>query len=126
MKILFVDDEQDVEALFRQKFRKEIKNGEIELAFAFSGKEALAILGAENPPKFVYVFSDINMPGMSGLELLDEIKTRFPHIQVSMISAYGDSENYDRAMNSGAKGFFTKPVDFERLKKEIAELVKNQ
>ncbi|HSF53368.1 MAG TPA: response regulator [Algoriphagus sp.] len=124
MKILFVDDEKDVEALFRQKFRKEIKSGEIDLAFAFSGKEALDILGDENPPKFVYVFSDINMPGMSGLELLEEIKSRFPHIQVSMISAYGDSENYDKAMNSGAKGFFTKPVDFEKLKKEIAELVK--
>lgn len=126
MKILFVDDEKDVEALFRQKFRKEIKSGEIELAFAFSGKEALNVLGDENPPKFVYVFSDINMPGMSGLELLEEIKNRFPDIQVSMISAYGDSENYDRAMNSGAKGFFTKPVDFERLKKEIAGLIKTQ
>jgi DNA-binding NtrC family response regulator len=126
MKILFVDDEKDVEDLFRQKFRKEIKSGEVELAFAFSGQEALRILGDENPPKFVYVFSDINMPGMSGLELLEEIKNRFPNIQVSMISAYGDSENYDRAMNSGAKGFFTKPVDFEQLKKEIAEMVKNQ
>lgn len=126
MKILFVDDEKDVEALFRQKFRKEIKSGEIELAFAFSGKEALKVLDDENPPKFVYVFSDINMPGMSGLELLDQIKDRFPSIQVSMISAYGDRENYDRAMNSGARGFFTKPVDFERLKKEIAEMVKNQ
>lgn len=126
MKILFVDDEKDVEDLFRQKFRKEIKSGEVELAFAFSGQEALSILGDENPPKFVYVFSDINMPGMSGLELLEEIKNRFPKIQVSMISAYGDSENYDRAMNSGAKGFFTKPVDFEQLKKEIAEMVKKQ
>lgn len=126
MKILFVDDERDVEALFRQKFRKEIKSGEIDLAFAFSGKEALDILGDENPPKFVYVFSDINMPGMSGLELLEVIKTRFPLIQVSMISAYGDNENYDKAMNSGAKGFFTKPVDFEKLKLEIAEMVNNQ
>lgn len=122
MKILFVDDEQDVEALFRQKFRKEIRSGEIELAFAFSGKQALDILGEDNPPKFVYVFSDINMPGMSGLELLEEIKSRFPQIQVSMISAYGDSENYDKAMNSGAKEFFTKPVDFDSLKKEISEL----
>lgn len=122
MKILFVDDERDVEALFRQKFRKEIKNGELELAFAFSGNEALEILGAENPPKFVYVFSDINMPGMSGLQLLEEIKSRFPMMRVSMISAYGDSENYDKAISSGAKGFFTKPVDFERLKQEIAAL----
>lgn len=122
MKILFVDDERDVEALFRQKFRKEIKNGQLDLSFAFSGHEALELLGAEDPPKFVYVFSDINMPGMSGLELLEEIKTRFPLIQVSMISAYGDNENYDKAMNSGAKGFFTKPVDFDSLKREIAEL----
>lgn len=123
MKILFVDDEPDVEALFRQKFRKEIKNGLFELAFAFSGKEALEALEEENPPKFVYVFSDINMPGMSGLELLNQIKARFPHIQVSMISAYGDHENYDKAMSSGAKGFFTKPVDFEKLKSEISSLI---
>lgn len=122
MKILFVDDERDVEALFRQKFRKEIKSGQLELAFAFSGQEALELLSTDDPPRFVYVFSDINMPGMSGLELLDEIKSRFPLIQVSMISAYGDRENYDKAMNSGARGFFTKPVDFERLKTEIAAL----
>lgn len=122
MKILFVDDERDVEALFRQKFRKEIKSGELELSFAFSGEDALNLLGSDNPPKFVYVFSDINMPGMSGLELLENIKDRFPQIQVSMISAYGDTENYDKAIKSGAKGFFTKPVDFESLKNEIREL----
>lgn len=122
MKILFVDDERDVEALFRQKFRKEIKSGELELSFAFSGEDALNLLGSDNPPKFVYVFSDINMPGMSGLELLENIKDRFPQIQVSMISAYGDTENYDKAIKSGAKGFFTKPVDFESLKTEIREL----
>lgn len=122
MKILFVDDERDVEALFRQKFRKEIKSGELELSFAFSGDDALNLLGSDNPPKFVYVFSDINMPGMSGLELLENIKDRFPQIQVSMISAYGDTENYDKAIKSGAKGFFTKPVDFESLKTEIREL----
>lgn len=122
MKILIVDDERDVEDLFRQKLRKEIKSGQLELVFAFSGNEALEILGSENPPKVVYVFSDINMPGMSGLEMLEIVKSRFPHIQVSMISAYGDAENYNKAMKSGAKGFFTKPVDFESLKKEIAEL----
>ncbi len=122
MKILFVDDELDVEALFRQKFRREIKSGELELSFAFSGDNALNLLGTDNPPKFVYVFSDINMPGMSGLELLENIKNRFPQIQVSIISAYGDNENYDRAIKSGAKGFFTKPVDFESLKTEIREL----
>ena len=122
MKILFVDDERDVEALFRQKFRKEIKSGELELSFAFSGDEALEILGMDDPPKFVYVFSDINMPGMSGLDLLDKIKNKFPAIRVSMISAYGDTVNYNKAMESGAKGFFTKPVDFEKLRREIKEI----
>ncbi|MDI1325106.1 MAG: response regulator [Algoriphagus sp.] len=122
MKILFVDDEQDVEELFRQKFRKEIKSGELELSFALSGNDALILLGSDNPPKFVYVFSDINMPGMSGLELLENIKDRFPKLQVSMISAYGDAENYAKAIKSGAKGFFTKPVDFDSLKNELKEL----
>ncbi|MFD2200492.1 response regulator [Shivajiella indica] len=123
MKILIVDDEKDVEMLFRQKFRKEVKNNNLELIFAFSGSEALEILGESDPPSVVYVFSDINMPGMTGLELLNKIKERFPQISVSMISAYGDSENYDKAINSGAKEFFTKPIDFESLKKEIKELL---
>lgn len=122
MRILIVDDEKDVEMLFRQKFRKEIRNKELDLEFAFSGEEALSILGSENPPKFVYVFSDINMPGMTGLELLGKIKSKYPNINVSMISAYGDSDNYNKAINSGAKGFFTKPIDFENLKNEIAQL----
>ena len=124
MKILIVDDEKDVEALFRQKFRKEIKNSDIELDFAFSGKEALEILERNDPPDVVYVFSDINMPGMTGLELLEKIKARFPTLTVSMISAYGDSENYNKAINSGAKEFFTKPIDFESLRKEIHDLIK--
>jgi CheY-like chemotaxis protein len=122
MKILIVDDERDVEDLFRQKLRKEIRSGQLELVFAFSGQEALDVLGSENPPQVVYVFSDINMPGMSGLEMLAIIKEKFPHIHVSMVSAYGDSENYNKAIKSGAKGFFTKPVDFESLKREILNL----
>jgi two-component system response regulator (stage 0 sporulation protein F) len=123
MKILIVDDEKDVEMLFRQKFRKEVRSGSLELVFAFSGAEALNILEESDPPKVVYVFSDINMPGMTGLELLDKIKKRFPQINVSMISAYGDSENFNKAINSGAKEFFTKPIDFDSLKKEINELL---
>ncbi len=123
MKILIVDDEKDVEMLFRQKFRKEIKSGQVELVFAFSGQEALEILANDNPPEVVYVFSDINMPGMTGLELLDQVKLRFPQINVSMISAYGDSENYNRAKESGAKEFFTKPIDFNSLKLEIEEML---
>lgn len=126
MKIMIVDDEKDVEMLFRQKFRKELRNNEIEFDFAFSGEEALTLLGSENPPKIVYVFSDINMPGMTGLELLERIKSKYPSIPVSMISAYGDSDNYQKAISSGAKGFFTKPIDFENLKTEISQLIKQK
>ncbi len=122
MKILVVDDEKDVEMLFRQKFRRELQNG-LELVFAFSGQEALEILEKTTPPNVMYIFSDINMPGMTGLELLDQVKKRFPQIKVSMISAYGDKDNYDKAIASGAKEFFTKPIDFNSLKKEIIELM---
>jgi CheY-like chemotaxis protein len=123
MKLLVVDDERDVEMLFMQKFRKEIRNGLIELVFAFSGQEALNVLNSKNPPDVVYVFSDINMPGMSGLELLSKIKENYPLIKVSMISAYGDKENYQKAIESGAKEFFTKPIDFDSLKEEITSII---
>ncbi len=124
MKFLVVDDEKDVEMLFRQKFRKEIRSGLIEMEFALSGQEALDILRTRKPPDVVYIFSDINMPGMSGLELLEKVTSEFPHIKVSMISAYGDGENYNQALNSGAKGFFTKPIDFDSLKSEIQKMLK--
>ena len=123
MKFLVVDDEKDVEMLFRQKFRKEIREKKLEMAFAFSGQEALEMLKSNEPPDVVYVFSDINMPGMTGLELLDKIKTEYPHITVSMISAYGDQENYNRAMESGAMDFFTKPIDFNKLRSKIHEMI---
>lgn len=123
MKFLIVDDEKDVEILFRQKLRKEVREGLFELEFAFSGKQALEVLRSHQPPEVMYIFSDINMPGMTGLELLDSVKKEFPQIQVSMISAYGDSENHDRAMSSGAKEFFTKPVDFDSLKAELMEIL---
>jgi two-component system response regulator (stage 0 sporulation protein F) len=123
MRILVVDDEKDVELLFRQKFRKEVKNNSLELVFAFSGQEALDILEKSNPPKVVYIFSDINMPGMTGLELLDQVKGKYPDIKISMISAYGDTDNYNKAIKSGAKEFFTKPIDFKSLKEEIKELI---
>ncbi|MFC3879837.1 response regulator [Algoriphagus namhaensis] len=124
MKILIVDDEKDVELLFRQKFRREIRSGAVDMVFAFSGNEALEILANDDPPEVMYMFSDINMPGMTGLELLSKVKDQFPSIQVSMISAYGDSENYNKAIKSGAKEFFTKPIDFESLRKEINDLTK--
>lgn len=123
MKFLVVDDEKDVEMLFRQKFRKEIRGGLIDLEFALSGQEALDILRFRKPPDVLYIFSDINMPGMTGIELLDKVKKEFPAIQVSMISAYGDTENYDRAIRSGAKEFFTKPIDFDSLKMEIHGII---
>ncbi|SMD42812.1 Response regulator containing CheY-like receiver domain and AraC-type DNA-binding domain [Aquiflexum balticum DSM 16537] len=125
MKFLIVDDEKDVEMLFRQKLRKEVRSGDIELEFAFSGNEALELLRSHQPPEVMYIFSDINMPGMTGLELLDKVKAEFPQIQVSMISAYGDRENYNRAINSGAKGFFVKPIDFDSLKGELNEIIGN-
>lgn len=123
MRILVVDDEKDVELLFRQKFRKEIKSKSLELVFAFSGQEALEILEKSNPPKVIYIFSDINMPGMTGLELLQQVKEKFPNIKISMISAYGDKDNYEKAIDSGAKEFFTKPIDFASLKQEIKGLM---
>jgi CheY-like chemotaxis protein len=125
MKFLVVDDEKDVEMLFRQKFRKELRSGLIEMEFALSGQDALGFLRNRKPPDVMYIFSDINMPGMTGLELLEKVKNEFPKIKVSMISAYGDSDNYERAMKSGAKEFFTKPIDFESLKSEIQSILKN-
>lgn len=123
MRIMIVDDEQDVEILFVQKFRKEIRNKQLEVEFAFSGEEALQKLEEAGSTEVVYVFSDINMPGMSGLQLLEKIKAKYPTIQVSMISAYGDKDNFNLAIQSGAKGFFTKPVNFDSLKLEISNLL---
>lgn len=123
MRILVVDDEKDVEFLFRQKFRKEIRKKTLEFVFAFSGQEALDILERSNPPNVVYIFSDINMPGMTGLELLEQVKTKYPKIKISMISAYGDKDNFEKAKESGAKEFFTKPIDFDSLKEEISGLI---
>jgi YesN/AraC family two-component response regulator len=123
MKFLVVDDERDVEMLFRQKFRKEVRSGKIDLQFAFSGKEALEVLNNQATPEVVYIFSDINMPGMSGLELLVEVKQKFPSIHVSMISAYGDSDYHQKAIDSGAKEFFTKPIDFSSLKDELNRII---
>lgn len=122
MKILVVDDEQDVQSLFEQRFRKEIKNNECEFAFAFSGEEALGFL-KEHKHEAVLILSDINMPGMSGLELLAQIKKDYekPSPIVMMITAYGDDENYNEAMKLGADDFITKPVDFASLKDKLKE-----
>jgi CheY-like chemotaxis protein len=123
MKILVVDDERDIQALFEQRFRKEIRSGAIEFVFAFSGEEALKCMG-NYQHEAVLILSDINMPGMSGLELLGKIKERnhTPPPVVMMITAYGDEENYNRAMQLGADDFLTKPVDFNELKEKIKTL----
>jgi len=123
MKILVVDDEKDIQPLFEQRFRREIKKGEIKFVFAYSGEEALERF-IECQHEAVLILSDINMPGMSGLELLDQIKQNYhdPSPLVMMITAYGDSENYDRAMELGADDFITKPVDFTTLKEKIKTL----
>ena len=121
-KILVVDDEQDVELLFRQKFRKELKSGEFDFHFAFNGEDALHYLRTLEPCDLVLVLSDINMPGMTGLELLRNIRTEFPQLRVMMVTAYGDDNNYRKAMEIGASDFVTKPVNFVLLKEKILSL----
>ena len=119
MKIMVVDDERDIEFLFRQQFRKETKEGLLELYYAFSGEEALQYLHAITPPDIVCILSDINMPGMTGLDLLKIVKEQYPHIRVSMITAYGDEQNFNIAMSTGAEHYFTKPIDFVQIKKDM-------
>jgi CheY-like chemotaxis protein len=123
MKILVVDDERDVQLLFQQRFRKEIRKGELEFVFAFSGEEALRYLNEHNH-EAVLILSDINMPGMSGLELLEQIKKNFlkPPPVVMMITAYGDQENRDSSKQLGADDFLTKPLDFTLLKTKLKDL----
>lgn len=119
MKILVVDDERDIKRLFEQRFRKERRNGLIDLHFAFSGEEALHILQKDGIEDFSIIFSDINMPKMSGLELLRIVNEHYPDLNVYMITAYGDEKNRFQAMELGASGYLTKPLDFKNLKKQI-------
>jgi len=123
MKILVVDDEKDVQVLFEQRFRKEMKNGEMHFVFAFSGEDALGYL-EKHVHEAVLILSDINMPGMSGLELLQYIKGKRhePPPVVMMITAYGDAENYNTAMKLGADDFLTKPLDFSILKDKLKSI----
>lgn len=123
MKILVVDDEQDIQQLFEQRFRKEIKSGEFNFVFTFSGPEAIEYLN-QAPHEVVLILSDINMPGMSGFELLSEIKKKFtkPPPIVMMITAYGDDENRNQSIHMGADDFLTKPLDFNLLKTKLKSL----
>ncbi len=120
MKILVVDDETDIQDLFLQRFRREIRSGELQFDFATSGEGALQYLNLHES-EAVLILSDINMPGMSGIELLRRIKEKHPTPPpiVMMITAYGDSETKDKAMSLGANDFLNKPLDFASLKEKL-------
>ena len=117
--VLVVDDEPDVEALFRQQFRKELRAARFAMAFAQSAAEALERVGAADSASLILILSDINMPGMSGLELLPRARKARPDVPVIMITAYGDAETRRRAIEGGAAALFTKPIDFPVLRSEI-------
>jgi two-component system, response regulator, stage 0 sporulation protein F len=126
VSILVVDDEPDVPELFRQRFRREARQGTYVLHFAGSGEQALAKLDDGVRPELIVILSDINMPGMDGLELLRHVKQRWPELPVMMVTAYGDEERRRRASEFGACEFVTKPVDFEHLKAQLQSLPPNR
>ncbi len=119
-RILMVDDEPDAQELFRQNFRREIRKGVYAFDFALSGEAALKVLKGQTPPRVGLVLSDINMPGMSGIELLAEIRETWPELGVFMITAYGDTATEAKARDLGAERFLTKPVDFASLKDDLS------
>ena len=121
--ILIVDDEPDIADLFRQRFRREVRQGQYVLHFADSGEEALRRL-AEIHPELIVILSDINMPGMDGLELLREVRRLRPELPVLMVTAYGDDERRRRADELGAAAFLSKPVDFDQLKQQLVQLMR--
>ena len=123
IRVLVVDDEPDMEALFRQQFRREVRDGLYTLDFALSGEAALGKLADHVGEEIVLLLSDINMPGMSGLDLLPEVKTRRPDLPVFMLSAYGDAGTMATAMARGANKFVTKPVDFSSLKQDVSAVI---
>ena len=119
VSILVVDDEADVAELFRQQFRREVRQGIYVMHFAQSGEAALKMLAEGIRPELVVILSDINMPGMDGLTLLGEIKKRWPELPVMMVTAYGDDERRRIANARGAADFLAKPVDFDILKQQL-------
>lgn len=119
MNIVIVDDERDVQTLFEQRFRHEVRQGLLELHFAFSGEEALTLLSHGGIADIVLILSDINMPGMNGLELLKIVKELYPQLKVYMITAYGDAESRQRAVEYGCDDYLTKPIDFTVLKRRM-------
>jgi len=122
VSILVVDDEPDVVEMFRQRFRREARQGTYVMHFAVSGEQALQLLADGIEPTLIVILSDINMPGMDGLQLLGEIKQRRPDLPVMMVTAYGDDERRRRARELGACEFIAKPVDFDWLKARLHQL----
>ena len=119
VSILVVDDEADIADLFKQRFRLELKSGEYAMHFAVSGEEALETLQTGIEPEVMVVLTDINMPGMNGLELLEEAKRRWPLLPLVVVTAYGNPQNRRKAYEAGALDFVTKPIDFDALKTKI-------
>jgi CheY-like chemotaxis protein len=117
--ILVVDDEPDVEVLFRQQFRHDLREGRFTMEFAQSGQSALKRLAEAEGVSIILILSDINMPGMTGLELLPKAKAARPDVPIIMITAYGDADTKRKALENGAEGLFTKPIDFGGLRNEI-------
>jgi len=123
VRVLVVDDEPDVEPLFRQQFRREVNQGLYLLDFALSGEAALDKLDGCIGEEIILLVSDINMPGMSGLDLIPAVKVRRPRLPMFMISAYSDAGRVQTALERGASKFMTKPVDFPQLKRDVAAVV---
>jgi CheY-like chemotaxis protein len=117
--ILVVDDEPDVADLFRQQFRREIRSARFAMEFAQSAPEALKVVEMVEDASLILILSDINMPGMSGLELLPRARLARPDVPVIMITAYGDQDTRRKAIEGGAAGLFTKPIDFPELRQTI-------
>ena len=117
--VLVVDDEPAVAALFRQQFRKELRAQRFGMDFATSAAEALARIASTDEQSLILILSDVNMPGMTGLEMLPRVKEMRPSVPVLMITAYGDPETRRKAIQSGATGLLTKPIDFTLLREEI-------
>ncbi len=117
--ILVVDDEPDVEALFRQQFRRDLRAGRFNMEFAASAPEAMEKAAGIVDPSLILILSDINMPGMSGLEMLPKVRAARPSVPVIMITAYGDADTRRTALERGAEALLTKPIDFTQLRQEI-------
>ena len=117
--ILVVDDEPDVEALFRQQFRRDLRAGRFQMEFAPSASDGLRLASEVRDPSLILILSDINMPGMSGLDMLPKVRAEHPDVPVIMITAYGDAETRRKAIERGAVGLLTKPIDFALLRHEI-------